>query len=251
MIKDIIEELIEDTTKLSLKNIEPIKINCSNLRLERQTYNNNLVGKYLKSKDKELLRKNCNSKELDRVLEDLEISLDELIEKCNNDNYLCKLLSRHIAINASRQGAMDEGIILEKCNITANKLDIVISNLSNSDFRPTKDGKIVSKKEIIEQKIKITECFKSFDAKISGKVNGWIFAKITYSNGGHQDSVFEEAYQFCEWVNKYGNCDELYVVLIDTDLEFKFEELKNKYHKNNILIVDHVQFQQYLIDKYR
>jgi hypothetical protein len=69
-------------------------------------------------------------------------------------------------------------------------------------------------------------------------------------NGGHQDNVFEEAHTFCEWVCKFGNTTELYVVLIDTDLTSQFNELKKKYHKNNLLVVNHVDFQQYMIDKF-
>jgi len=38
---------------------------------------------------------------------------------------------------------------------------------------------------------------KSFDAKISGIINGWIFAKITYTNGGHQDNVFVRSSSIC------------------------------------------------------
>ena len=77
-------------------------------------------------------------------------------------------------------------------------------------------------------------------------------AKVCYGSGGHQDNVFEEMYNYCEWVDKYyndTNNEELFVCLIDTDLTRQFDELKNKYsHIKNLLIVNHVDFQHYLFD---
>lgn len=91
---------------------------------------------------------------------------------------------------------------------------------------------------------------KSFDAKISGKCNGWIFAKMTYSHGGHQDNVFEEAHHMCEWILKFGNVKDIYVILIDTDLNKEFNELKVKYHKNNLFVGNHIELQKHFIEKY-
>ena len=89
---------------------------------------------------------------------------------------------------------------------------------------------------------------KSFDAKIAGKVNGWLFAKVVFGAGGYQDYVFIEACEFGEWARKYGEADKLYVILIDTDLDSKFQQLKERFQQqSNILVCDHFELQQALI----
>ena len=64
--------------------------------------------------------------------------------------------------------------------------------------------------------------------------------------------MFEEAHTFAEWCKEYGrnHGDNLYVLLIDTDLTCKFKELKEKYHCDNIWVVNHVEFQKLIIDRY-
>ena len=96
--------------------------------------------------------------------------------------------------------------------------------------------------------LKKNDCLKSFDAKISGLVKGWVFAKVAFGEGGHQDNVFSEAHDFVEWANKYAKDDQLYIVLVDTDLNLKFAEFKQKPTKGNILVCDHVEFQRFIID---
>ena len=59
---------------------------------------------------------------------------------------------------------------------------------------------------------------------------------------------FSEAHDFVEWADKYGKDDQLYVVLVDTDSNLKFAELKQKPTKRNILVCDHVEFQRCLIN---
>ena len=75
-----------------------------------------------------------------------------------------------------------------------------------------------------------------------------MFAKVAFGEGGHQDNVFSEAHEFVEWADKYGKDDELYIVLVHTDLNLKFAELKAKPTKRNILVCDHVEFQRFVID---
>ena len=96
---------------------------------------------------------------------------------------------------------------------------IGIKRLHLVDLDGAKLGKIVNKLEYDTQNLQKHDCLKSFDAKISGKCKGWLFAKMTYDSGGHQDNVFEETYQMCEWFVKYGIKEELYVILIDTNLD--------------------------------
>jgi hypothetical protein len=231
--------------------ITPIQLDCCNLRIDRQRINNELVYTSIKNKNKIEFTKNINEKEFQRVLQELQISEKDLLEKCETDDITAKILSGRIAKNASRQGTKDEELQITTCNITSSKFNIYIENLSATAYRPTKNGVILSHEEVKKQNIPKNDCLKSFDAKISGAVNGWIFAKVVFGNGGHQDNVFEEAYVFCDWVKKYGKLEELYVLLIDTDLIPQFQELKNKHADiPNIFIGNHVDFQQMLIDRY-
>jgi len=224
--------------------ISPIIIDFSNVRQERQRINNLLA---IDSIIKNNLTKNINIKEYNRILTELEITQDALLNKCNNDNLFLILLASKIAINASRQGVKDEELQINTCNITSSKFNIIIEKLSVSEFRPTKSGEIVSNIKTNNK----NDCLKSFDAKISGIITGWVFAKVVFGNGGHQDNVFEEAYTYCEWIIKYGNKNELFIVLIDTNLNAKFEELKQKYiNISNIIIGNHIAIQQYFIDNY-
>ena len=69
-----------------------------------------------------------------------------------------------------------------------------------------------------------------------------MFAKIVYGNGGHQDNVFEEANNLCEWIIKFHK---------NTDLLIKFNKLKENYKEiNNIIISNHFDFQNYIISNY-
>jgi hypothetical protein len=228
--------------------LQPIVLDCLNLRSERQKINNLSAFNALIEGNLELLTKNSNAKEVERVLIELDMAIENVFDKCKSDLIFAKILAGRIAILASRQGTKDEELQLNTCNLTTSKFGITIENLNATAYRPTKCGKIVNKQEC--KKYEKNDCLKSFDGKIDGRVKGWIFAKVVFGNGGHQDNVFEEAHTFCDWICKFGNDAELYVVLIDTDLTSQFEELKKKYHKNNILVVNHVDFQQYMIDRF-
>jgi hypothetical protein len=79
-----------------------------------------------------------------------------------------------------------------------------------------------------------------------------MFAKIVYGNGGHQDNVFDEANNLCEWIVKFHkNTDLLFVLIIDTNLLIKFNKLKDNYKEiTNIIISNHFDFQNYIISNY-
>ena len=228
--------------------MQPIQLDIFNLRAERQRYNNNLAIDRLIARD---LTKHINIKEYQRILKEIDISESELLDKCASDKYFAQILGGRIAIEASRQGAKDEELQIITCGMTTSKIGIIIENLSAVDFRPTKTGEIINNKEFKEKKISKNDCLKSFDARITGKKNGWIFAKVVIGEGGHQDNVFEEAHSFCEWVKQYGNPEEAFVVLLDTNLTTKVDELKQKYVGiPNIVIGNHIEVQQYFIDNY-
>ena len=176
----------------------------------------------------------------------IELAIDNMDSKSHS--YL-SIFAGRIAKNSSRQGTQDEALQIEVCAKAAANFNIKIENLSSTAFRATKnEPTILSNNEFKERKINKSETLKSFDAKISGDLNGWVCAKVCYGAGGHQDNVFEEMYNYCEWVDQYhANSNQLFVVLIDTDLTKQFNELKEKYEKiKNILIVDHIGFQNYL-----
>ena len=228
--------------------MEVQKVDCKNLRVIRQKENNDIMLRLLQSGDITLVKHLCNIKELSRLLEDLDINEEQLLQKCANDLLFAKVVSRQISKMASRQGTKDEAFILKKCNETTSKVGIYIENLSTTAFRPTKKGCILTNNQYKKSGLKKNDCLKSFDAKISGLVKGWVFAKVAFGEGGHQDNVFSEAHDFVEWADKYRTSDELYIVLVDTDLNLKFAELKQKPTKGNILVCNHVEFQRVIID---
>jgi hypothetical protein len=230
---------------------EAIVVDFSTLREERQRVNNNIIYDIIKSKDLVELKKKCNTKALNRILIDLNISLEELIEECEKSNILAKMTAGSISKLASRQGCKDETVQIETCHKTASKYNININQLPNDALRPCKDGSIITREQfnLIADK---NSCLKSFDAEITGVIQGYLFAKVVYGSGGHQDNVFEEAYTFADWVGNFGNPELLYVLLIDTDLTTKFQQLKIKASgQKNLIVVNHIEFQQFIIDTYK
>lgn len=231
--------------------IKPIEIDIMSIRSNRQNENNALATESIKNKD---LTKNINKEEYKRVLQELQrvhITEDELLEECRTNIITKSLLASRISINASRQGLKDEQLQLDACKKTFSKCGIVLNNLSSTSYRPTKEGEIVDNNTLKRRGIKKEDCLKSFDANFTGKINGWVFAKIVIGSGGHQDNVFEETYSFCDWVVKYGKESETYIVLLDTNLIEKLNDLIVRYEGvSNLLIGNHIQVQQYIIDTY-
>ena len=231
---------------------DPFKLCFKNIRLARQSYNNYIVYKSLLNRDMDTLHKNINKKEFNRTLNDLDWNESEFVSECVCHPNFAKLAARLISKCASRQGSKDETKQLQTCNLTAKACGIQIENLTATQWRPTKSGSIISNDEMITQSIGSDDCLKSFDGKISGKLNGFISAKVAYGSGGHQDNVFEEMDTVAKWWEDYkGESQEVLVILIDTDLTDKINNLKEKYaHVNNVNIFNHVEFQAYMIDKY-
>ena len=247
--------MVEPTTTTTSKPI-PIVLDIENLRDERQRINNMLAFDSIIQKTKST--ENINIKAFERVQTELKKTKEEIFGLSENtisfdELLLCfhKVLSMHVSKEASRQGTKDEELQIQTCSITTEKCGITIKKLNTIDFRPTKTGKIITNKEFKQNDISKNDCLKSFDAKITGKKNGWVYAKVVFGNGGHQDNVFEETHTFCEWVLQYGEKSELFVILIDTNLTAKFDELKEKYTNiDNIVIGNHIEVQQYFIDNY-
>ena len=93
--------------------VEPIQIDCKDLRVERQKQNNDTMLKLLQSGDITLVKRHCNIKEFSRLLEDLQIDEEQLLLKCKDDLLFAKVISRQISKMASRQGTKDEAFILQ------------------------------------------------------------------------------------------------------------------------------------------
>lgn len=231
---------------------KPIEQNFKDIRTVRQINNNKIVYESLRKGELKTFYKNVNLKEYKRTLEDLELTEAEFVLKCKDDNLFAKLASRTISKNASRQGSKDETEQLKTCNITSHKCGILIKNLTSTELRPTKDGSIVSNDEMKIKQIQKDYCLKSFDAKISGNISGFIAAKVAYGSGGHQDNVFEEMDTIAEWWTKYkSESEEILIILIDTDLITKITALKKKYSNvNNVKVFNHIEFQHYMINTY-
>lgn len=226
----------------------PKKLNFSEIRKDRQKENVNNVLNALINKNINKLKENSNLKELDRYLCDTKITIDTILNKCEFDKLYAYTLAKLIAKNATRQGCKDEDLQIDTCAKLAAKLDIKIENLPNNKYRVSKlSSKIYTNNDVKIGIIDKSQCLKSFDGRItSSKVNGWIFAKVCFGDGGHQDNVFREEIEFCEWVLKYGNLDELYVVLIDSDKPNKLQS----FARPNLFIGNHFEFQKYLISKF-
>lgn len=230
----------------------PTKLDFKDIRIVRQKNNNKAVYESIKANDVKTFNKNINVLELVRTLEDLEMTKDEFLKKCREDDCFCKLAARNLSKCATRQGNKDETEQFKTCNFTTQKCGVSIKNLTATEFRPTKDGRIVSQKTVKKENIQEDNWLKSFDGSLSGKMTGYITAKISYGMGGHQDNVFEEMYANADWwkIHK-ANTEEMLVILIDTDLLNKFTRIKEKYNDiKNILVVNHVELQQYIIDTY-
>ena len=234
---------IQDDKKIKC-DIKPIKLDILNLRNERQKLNNILTYQSLKSHN---ISKNININAFNRILENLNFTDVELFTKCDNDDDFCKVTAMYCAINSSRQGSKDEEIQIKTLNITSRNFGVTIKQ--QNEFRPCKNGTIINN-------TKKLDCLKSFDGKITGMINGWIFAKVVIGEGGHQDNVYEEANNLCEWILQYNKIhnkgiDEIFIILIDTDLIEKLNELQKKYmYIKNIIIGGHIQIQEYIIKNY-
>ena len=256
-------DIVEDNNSISNKMAENNNLNSvitkdfKMLRKNRQTNNNNDVYKSIKSNNITEFYKKINKDELNRIVKySFDDKFHNFWSKCSSDDLYAKLAAAHLSINASRQGSKDEK---EQINIintfcSNNKININITDLNNNALRPVKnENRIITGIERKKEKINKDKCLKSFDGSITGILNGYLTAKVCFGKGGHQDNVFEEEDTIANWWKNNKNKEEkIYIViLIDTDQETQFNNLKNKYNDvNNILIFNHVQFQQYIINNY-
>jgi hypothetical protein len=225
-----------------------ILIDFKNIRQVRQENNDKIVYNSVISNDKKLFYKSINKAKFDKILK--TSSFEDFWNQClTNDMYL-SLSSMYLSKLSSRQGQKDEIEQINICNSTCAVYGVNISKLKINEYIPIKEkGIILSRNEILKLGIHKNKCLKSFDAKITGKISGFISAKVSFGEGGHQDNVFEEMDVISEWWNTHMNSScEYLILLIDTDLEHKIQSLKEKYNcSNNIKIFNHYELQEYVI----
>jgi len=240
-------------------------------RKRRQTINDLIVLNAILLRDEVSLRKCCNNNALNRLLNGdppLEVrddedevpvvlalfglhTIDQVFDSCSNCVVSQRAVSTLISIKASRQGSLDEALQLETCNKVSSEVGIHIKNLGNHDFRALQtSSEIFSGTEFKKSKIKKENFLKSFDGKITGKINGWIYAKVRIGSGGHQDNVSKESHGFLEWAHKHGNPDDYHIALIDTDKEKWINGLKDDFHRDKVLVVSHIEFQEWILEKF-
>lgn len=199
------------------------KINIIHERNERQRENDEKVKRLLSSNLKiQDLKKSglINSLELDRYLQNYSIeNLDE-----NGIGALAMLIS----VKSSRQGSKDEFVIINGIN----------DSLVNWSLKKPKP------------EVRLDGVDKSVDAVLKdsyGNTIAYVFCKVVYGSGGHQDNVKNETLQFLKSpIDK--NDHILRVCLIDGDIKWKNQTMK--YLSDQVWFCDHEQFQNKLVQKY-
>tara|TARA_B110000037_G_scaffold219191_1_gene283811 strand:- start:2094 stop:2831 length:738 start_codon:yes stop_codon:yes gene_type:complete len=226
------------------------KLNFKQIRKDRQKNNENkaillikkygielLIKKYdslnSKFKKKNFLNNNgINNKQFCRVFNLFGIEYLKRLEKSEFILLFIKL----ILVQSSRQSSLDEKILL-------NTLINIYPNIKKSkNIRSNKNGYILSGK-------KITGDLKSYDFKISGKINGFIASKIVYANGGHQDNVKEELINYIYWWKEHGYKypDKYFIIVLITDLDkMKNELVKICEEYNKIKVFNEIELQYFL-----
>lgn len=237
---------------------EPIQLNFKDIRVNRQFNNNKDVYDCIQENNQKGFHEQINEEELKRVLDEREYlfgngSFDLFWNKCCNDKEYAQIAAGRLSKDASRQGALDEKLQLNTCNEIAQLCGVDIKDLPSTALRAHKESyRILTPKDMKQDDIKKDMCLKSFDAQISGKMIGFISAKVTMKTGGHQDNVFAEMDTLANWWVKHKNgSEEVLVLLVDTDLVEKFSVIEGKYNQySNILMFNHYDFQKFMIDNY-
>ena len=210
-------------------------------RNERQEYNNKLAYDEIKSNPNKINNNNINDKALERLLKYTNYNnLDEMIKDKNNyEEIIIKISSLYIAKNSSRQGAKDEELQLENIN-KLQEHDIII--IKDGKQKPIKGGGIRKSGKKRADELKSID----FVIKHSNKEIGYITAKVSSGEGGHQDNVLDEITQFCDWSILQQQNDEqkkIYVVLYDSaNTSNLFDDIKKKYNNKNTILTNTKNF---------
>ena len=210
-------------------------------RNERQEINNNNAYNAIKENSKKPNKDKINENALERLLTFTEYTnLEEIKkDKDNLEDNIMKITALYIAKNASRQGTKDEGLQLDNINILQ---DYGITICKDGKQKPIKGGGIrkAGKKQADELKTI------DFLIKHDEKEIGYITAKVTSGEGGHQDNVLDEITQYCDWALIQQNKDigkKCYVVLYDSNNKSNLiNDIKKKYKNDNLIITNTKKF---------
>lgn len=209
-------------------------------RTIRQEYNNELAFNTITTNLNNPNKKHINEKALIRLLNHLNYdNLDDIFkDKKEYKKNMIKIISLYISKNASRQGIIDENAQLQKINI-----------LQEYNIKIQKDGKRQPiKKGGMEISIKNqVEKLKSIDFVIKYKTKeiGYITAKVTIGQGGHQDNVLHEMIQFCEWslLEIKKNNKKVYIILYDSiNISILYDDICKKYTNKNLIFTTTIDF---------
>jgi hypothetical protein len=190
------------------------------------------------------IKKLLNVEAVYRLLEKQNITYDELLDSLKEGDPYTTVVGLYTSIQASRQGKVTESFMLKNIAKSVKEYGITITNDSNIRF--IKDGRVLDKKQFKKSGLdRNLDSHKLVDGLISGKITGYIMAKVVDGNGGHQDNVLHELVGYIEWINKYAEKGKLYVLLVDGK---EYPEL-DVFKKDNLWIVDHYEFQLKLIER--
>ena len=172
---------------------------------------------------------------------------EDVFSRCEGDEFVSNWVASCLAKEAHRQSVKDEKWIIESIAEEVEECGATVKQLTNTELRPASDGQMYNKREFDESGLDKREGLKTIDALITGKFDGYITQKLLVGEGGGQDNVLVEMYDFAKWANKYGESKSIYVCLVDTDREKEYNVLKKKYDNGNVWIVNHIELQQRLL----
>lgn len=192
--------------------------------------------------------------EISKYIENTGMTGTEIFDKCRTDKMFMDSIIQMLSINASHQWIEDRDMQLNACNATAIDCGITLEKLKRNAYCPTKYHGIASVAKRDRNDIPPADCLKAFDARISGKVSGWVFANVAFHSSKHRDKVFNEAEALCNWVKDIGSTlymHDMFVVLIDTYDTKTLHRLKRTYRNVPELIIgNHRDIQRYFIEYY-
>ena len=177
---------------------------------------------------------------------ELDWNWEKFHNKCLTDKAFLIVVAGRISIRSSRQGVKHELIVIEGINKFLSKNYGVFVQKPNKDLSVYKDSIIHlwdnRKKNIY---------FRTLDAIVSGKVNGYLFCKFCMQ-GGILYHQLMEGLNLMRWAIK---------VKFKANLFFLIETMSfNKNHKillemksisrryTNIFVFTHVEFQEWIIE---
>jgi len=201
-------------------------------RRQTENYTKALRGRF---------EKDYNPKALKRFLKYTKWTKEQVLA----DKGMHRAAAFATAVEATRQGGLDETYIINGINDEYKNIDVL--PLPNTKYRPMNDGRVLTQKQMKEEGLTKTDGLKTFDIRITGNLTGWGTAKVKKgkgAGGGHQGNVEREIIEFIEWANQHGKDDLIYVALIDGDHERAPLEAVRKW--DNIWIVDHIELQERL-----